>query len=213
MCLFRVIFVILVIINPLYSEELSLKDQKINQEMTNETPKLPENTSEPKIDIPQKLQISATSEAVKKEKEIPNKGNPYFTLSGGLSPYQASIGMLKYFIPEWWGQLELNLSFFPATPNTDYYGLGIKYNPFVAFKIMTGYSFYSIQFFEMSLFTQIQFAFVSTTDIPFIFALGFRFVFDFIWLDLGASYSVSSTGIPSQYFKGFHPVVAVGFRF
>ncbi|MGL4561675.1 MAG: hypothetical protein ACRCV0_05260 [Brevinema sp.] len=194
-------------------QELSPKEQKIQQEIADVSlPKLPKEEKDLAVDVPEKLQINASTEAVKKEKSIPNKGNPYFTFSGGLSPYQAGIGILKYFIPEWWGHLELNLSFFPTIPVENYYTVS-RYSPFVAFKIITGYSFYSMQFFEMSLFLQVQFAFVSTTDIPFILSLGFRFMFPVIWIDLGASYSVSTTGIESKVFKGFHPTISVGFRF
>ncbi|MGL4388776.1 MAG: hypothetical protein ACRCTJ_05235 [Brevinema sp.] len=194
-------------------EELSLKKQKIQQEMTNvELPNPPKDAKSSKTDIPEKLQINATTEAVKKEKTVPNKGNPYFTISGGLAPYQASIGILKYFIPEWWGHLELNLSFFPTIQVENYY-LARSFNPFVAFKIITGYSFYSTQIFEMSLFAQVQFAFISTSEIPFIISLGFRFIFPFIWIDLGASYSISVTGNDSHIFNGFHPTISAGFRF
>ncbi|MGL4393903.1 MAG: hypothetical protein ACRCS8_01575 [Brevinema sp.] len=191
----------------------STKEQKIQQEMDEVAlPPLPKTEKEAKIDVPDKLQINASTEAVKKEKSIPNKGNPYFTLSGGLAPYQASFGILKYFIPEWWGHLELNLTFFPTKPSENYY-TATPLNPFVGFKIMTGYSFYSMQFFELSVFAQVQFAFVSTSDIPFVAGLGLRFMFPFLWLDIGASYSVSATGEESNVFNGFHPMISLGFRF
>lgn len=202
----------------IHSQQVSKREQKIASELVSNTlPILPELNSnsieyKKKAKTPAALNINS-KEVIKKERILPNEGKAYFTLSGGLAPFQISLGVLKYFIPEWWGQLELDLSFFPSVPVLDYYKAFSYYKPYVAFKVITGYAFYTYKLFEMGLFVQAQFAFISTTDIPISMGLGFRFIIDFFWLDLGFSYSVTAGGTESPIFKGFHPILSLGFKF
>ncbi|MGL5955908.1 MAG: hypothetical protein ACRC0X_04805, partial [Brevinema sp.] len=177
-----------------YSQEMTLKEQKIQEEQANlSLPDLPQQNALsleanlPKAPAP--LDVNS-SEVIKQKRTLPNEGNPYFTFSGGLAPYQASLGILKYFIPEWWGQLEINLAFIPSVPVDNYYTATKFFKPYVAFRIITGYSFYNYRIFEISLIAQAQFVFVSTDDIPFLPSLGMRFIFDFFYLDVGVSYAV-----------------------
>jgi len=213
-----IICIILTLPYSSYTQDLSEKDKKIQSELLSNTlPELPSidpNSigSKELITTPRALNIDS-QEVVKKNKILPNEGKPYFTISAGLAPFQISLGILKYFITEWWGHLELDLSFFPSVPVLDYYKAFSYYKPYVAFKVITGYSFYTFKKFEMSLFAQTQFAFVSTTDIPIILGLGFRFIIDFFWLDIGFSYSITAGGEDSPVFKGFHPILSLGFRF
>lgn len=206
---------------PLFSQQtapLSLKAQKIQAELENESlPELPETekvaeNSEIKQEIPDSLNIDS-QEVVKKSRTVPNEGKPFFTLSGGLAPYQANLGILKYFIPEWWGQIEIGMTIFPNVPVNNYYTAVQFFKPYIALKIITGYSFFTKKQFEMSLFVQAQAAFIGTTEIPIIPAAGFRFTISFFWLDVAVGYAVTVGGTSSPIFSGVQPVIALGFRF
>lgn len=209
--------------------DLSPKEQKMQEELSNMTlPNLPEQDEESTVNISDDTSLDAlnidSSQTVSQESTVPNEGNPYFTLSGGLAPYQASIGILKYFITEWWGQLDINLTFLPTIPVEDYYAASSFYKPFVAFRVITGWSFYSYRIFEMSLIAQVQVAFISSTDIPILPSLGFRFTVSFFYLDIGVSYAVTvgggdkddndnDKGTEDQIFSGWYPAITLGFRF
>ncbi|MGL4677458.1 MAG: hypothetical protein ACRCWI_07300 [Brevinema sp.] len=200
-----------------YSQEMTLKEQKIQEERSNlALPDLPQQDSlslEANLTkAPASLDINS-AEVVKQKRVLPNEGNPYFVFSTSLAPYQASLGILKYFIPEWWGQLEINLTFIPSIPVDDYYTAVGFFKPYVAFRIITGYSFYNYRIFEISLIAQAQFVFVSTDDIPFLPTLGMRFIFNFFYIDVGVSYAVSIGSSTALVFKGWYPSISLGFRF
>lgn len=200
-----------------FSQTLTPKEQKIQEELNDIVlPQLPEENelavSKKDDTVLAALDIDS-AEVIKEEKITPNEGSPYFTFSTGLAPFQVSIGILKYFIPEWWGQLEIDLTFLPSIPVPDYYKAFEFYKPYVAFKIITGYSFYSYRKFEMSLIVQVQFAFISSDDIPILPSLGMRFIIDFFYLDIGVTYAVVAGGVEDPIFTGWYPVISVGFRF
>ena len=197
--------------------DITPKEQKIQEELNGiALPELPEEdefaVSKKDETVPAALDVDS-SEVIKEERVVPNEGNPYFTLSAGLAPYQVSIGILKYFIPEWWGQVDINLVFLPSIPVPDYYKATKFYKPYVAFKIITGYSFYSYRKFEMSLVAQIQFAFISSDDIPILPSLGMRFIIDFFYLDIGVTYAIVTSGVEDPIFTGWYPAISIGFRF
>ncbi len=215
----RFLFVIYIFIisTQSFSQTITPKEQKIQEELNDIVlPELPEEdefaVSKKDEAVPAALDVDS-SEVIKEEKGTPNEGKPYFTFSGGLAPFQVSIGMLKYFIPEWWGQIDIDLVFLPSIPVPDYYKAAEFYKPYVAFKIITGYSFYSYRKFEMSFIAQVQFAFISSDDIPILPSLGMRFIIDFFYLDLGVTYALVAGGVEDPIFTGWYPVVRVGFRF
>ncbi|MGL4367613.1 MAG: hypothetical protein ACRCTQ_04975 [Brevinemataceae bacterium] len=212
-----ILIVLIMFPGALYSEEVSnpIKEEKINQELSNTLPVLAvtndtKNKSEQPVQEP--LDINS-QKVVKSDKVIPNDGKIYFTLSGGLAPYQFNLGILKYFIPEFWGQLELNLVFFPDVPVSNYYTALSYFKPYVGFKVIAGYSFYTYKKLEISLFVQFQFSFISLQDVPIIPSLGFRFAIDFFWIDIGVGYSISAGGTSTPIFQGFSPTISLGFRF
>ncbi len=208
---------ILITSTQLFTQESTVKEQKIKQEL-NEIilPELPtENElamSKKDTPVPVALNIDS-SEVIKEERVIPNDGTPYFTLSAGLAPFQVSIGILKYFIPEWWGQLDIDLTFLPSISVSDYYKAAKFYKPYVAFKVITGYAFYTYRKFELSLIAQVQFAFISSDDIPILPSLGMRFIIDFFYLDVGVTYAFVAGGVEFPIFTGWYPAITVGFRF
>ncbi len=214
---FLFIIYIFIISTHSFSQELTPKEQKIQDELTNiilpELPEEDEMAVSKKDDIvPAALDIDS-AEVIKEERTIPNEGNPYFTFSAGLAPFQASIGILKYFIPEWWGQADINLVFLPSIPVPDYYKATKFYKPYVAFRITTGWAFYSYRKFEMSLIAQVQFAFISSDDIPILPSLGMRFIIDFFYLDIGVTYAFIASGVDDPIFTGWYPAISIGFRF
>ena len=214
---FLFVIYIFIISTHSFSQELTPKEQKIQDELTNITlPELPEEdemaVSKKDDIVPKALDIDS-AEVIKEERMIPNEGNPYFTFSAGLAPFQGSIGILKYFIPEWWGQLDINLVGLPSIPVPDYYKATKFYKPYVAFKIITGWAFYSYRKFEMSLIAQVQFAFISSDDIPILPSLGVRFIIDFFYLDIGVTYAVVAGGVEDPIFTGWYPAITIGFRF
>ncbi len=203
-----------------YSQDITPKEERIQLELSNNNlPALPEKsegTITPKDTAPAPAPLAINStEVIKKEKTVPNGGDPYFTFSGGLAPYQASIGVLKYFIPEWWGQIDINLTFLPSIPVDNYYTATDVFKSYVAFRLITGYSFYSYRFLELSLFAQIQLAFISATDIPIMTSFGFRIAMSFFYLDIGAMYAftIGVAESDKSLFKGWFPAITVGFRF
>lgn len=201
----------------IYAQTSSLKEAKIEQELSKPNlPELPESSELEKLNSENENSLEAmeidSDTVVKAERLNPNDGKPYFVFSTSMAPFQVSLGILKYFIPEWWGQFELNLTFLPSVPVENYYASASLYRPYIAFRVMTGYSFYAYKIFEISLLTTVQFVFISSSDVPFIPTLGFRFVFDFFWMDIGVGYAVT-IGAEKQLFKGFYPAITLGFRF
>ncbi|MGL5254605.1 MAG: hypothetical protein ACRC9L_06415 [Brevinema sp.] len=199
------------------TNKLSPREEKIQQEIeADNLPPLPGDAQggTRSSDIPRELNINSDA-VVRTQRQIPNEGRPYFTISGGLAPFQASLGILKYFIAEWWGQAELGVYFFPQSPADNYFLAAVRndISPFVGFKVNTGYAFYTFRDFEMSLFINMGFAFINTTDIPIIFGLGFRFQYKFFLIDIGALYSITAGGSQSPVFNGFQPIVIAGFKF
>ncbi|MGL5722211.1 MAG: hypothetical protein ACRCY4_07425 [Brevinema sp.] len=199
------------------TNQLSPREEKIRQEI--EADNLPPLPGDPErgnraADVPRELNINSEA-VVRAQREVPNEGKPYFTISGGLAPFQASLGILKYFIAEWWGQAELGVYFFPQAPENNYFAAVARndLSPFVGFKILTGYAFYNFRDFEMSFLINIGFSFINTTSIPIIFGTGFRFQYKFFLIDLGFLYSITTGGTPSPVFNGFQPIVMLGFRF
>lgn len=195
----------------------SLKEKKIQEESsTLSLPPLPEedkmSLGKQENSVPPALNIDST-EVIAPERVTPNEGSPYFTLSGGLAPYQVSLGILKYFIPEWWGQLDINVTFLPSIPVENYYTATKFFKPYVAFRVVTGYAFYSYRFFEISIIAQIQFAFISSDDVPFLPSLGMRFIIDFFYIDIGVSYAVTIGSPEEPIFEGWYPALTLGFRF
>ena len=217
---FLIIYIFIISTQSLSQEttpDTTPKEQKIQDELTNIT--LPELPEESELAVSKKddtvladLDIDS-AEVIKEERTTPNEGNPYFTFSGGLAPFQGSIGILKYFIPEWWGQLTIDLVGLPSIPVPNYYEATEFYKPYVAFKIITGWAFYSYRKFEMSLIVQVQFAFISSDDMPILPSLGMRFIIDFLYLDIGVAYAFVAGGVDDPIFTGWYPVVSIGFRF
>lgn len=212
----KCILLLFIVLIPNFIYTQTAKEQQIQKEQQElALPELP--TDEENIQItptekPKPLDVDS-QEVVKKERVLPNDGTPYFTLSGGLAPYQASLGILKYFIPEWWGQLDINLAFIPTVPGEFYYTAVDVLKPYVAFKVITGWAFYSHRIFEISLIAQFQVAFVSTEDIPMIPSLGLRFVFDLFYIDLAVAYAFGVGSAEELLFSGVFPAITLGFRF
>ena len=215
--IFLLIVYIFIISTQSFPQTNTPKEQKIQEELNGiSLPELPEENefavSKKEDTVPAALDVDS-SEVIKEERVTPNEGKPYFTFSAGLAPFQASIGILKYFIPEWWGQIDIDLVFLPSIPVPDYYKATKFYKPYVAFKIITGYSFYSYRKFEMSLIAHVQFAFISSDDIPILPSLGMRFIIDFFYLDFGVTYALVIGGVEDPIFTGWYPSLRIGFRF
>lgn len=196
--------------------EPTLRQQRVQEEITSSNlPALPEGReTAKKNEVPQGLNI-ASDEVVKTRKAVPNDGKAFFTVSGGLAPFQVSLGVLKYFIAEWWGQADLGVYFFPKIAYENYF-IAVKHNdfsPYIGFKVSSGYSFYNARDFEASIFVTMQFAFISTVDIPIIFGGAFRFIYRIFWVDLGVLYSYTAGGAQSPIFNGVQPYFTLGFRF
>ena len=214
---FLLIIYIFIISNQSFSQEITPKEQKIQEELNSIV--LPELPEENEFAVSKKDEVAPapldvdSAEVIKEERITPNEGNPYFTLSGGLAPFQGSIGILKYFIPEWWGHLTIDLVGLPSIPVPDYYKATKFYKPYVAFKVTTGWAFYSYRKFEISLIAQVQFAFISSDDMPILPSLGMRFIIDFFYLDIGVAYAVVAGGADDPIFTGWYPAISIGFRF
>ncbi len=214
MIFLKLFFTVFLFVSPVYVQDT--RSQIIQQEEQDLTlPPLPSTTNQTAVSdpaTPQKIDVNSDSIVVT-EKVVPNEGNPYFVFSFGLTPYQLSIGILKYFIAEWWGQIDIDLTFIPNVPNDNYYTAYDHYKPYVAFKIVTGYSFYQQGIYDLGVFAKVQFAFVSTDDIPVIPSAGFRFAFDFFYVDLGLGYAVGTSKDAELLFSGLQPAISFGFRF
>lgn len=206
----------LMLLLPLLIHTQTAKEQKIQEERQNlslpELPSKKETSSTTKPTQPNSLDVDSSNVA-RTERILPNDGVPYFTLSGGLAPYQVSLGILKYFIPEWWGQLDINLAFIPSVSGKFYYTAIDFLEPYVAFKATTGWAFYHFRIFEISLIAQLQVVFVSTEDIPIVPSLGFRFIFDLFYIDVALAYAVGVGSSTKLLFSGFYPAITLGFRF
>ncbi len=214
---FAFLLVFVLFATNVFTQDLTLREQKIQEEQQNITllglPPENEMAIRPQNStIPIALDIDSEEIVKKRVRTLPNNGDPYFILSGGLAPYQASIGILKYFIPEWWGQIDLMVSFIPTDPVDNYYTAFSEFGYYGAFRVVTGYSFFEKDIYEISVIAQFQFVFIGTDDIPMLPSLGMRFIFDWFYLDVGVSYALE-IGSTNLVFSGWYPAVTIGVRF